>query len=213
MEEAAFSLENNGVSDVLQLGDQWIILQSVRRIPASNPSPQALPAIRNKSMTASETRRCVPPRPNFLLNFSRSHSVDKFLGDAALTKQHPGVAAIINGEQVSVCVVGEECIKRHGLEVLEGEINRKLLTQALRNANKTSHRCGSEKRSPGPQPVLAMFVRDGSPDLEAWMESVMREGKTTEAIYIADAVWPSVALDQTGRRPGRVDRAGFAAGL
>ena len=46
-----------------------------------------------------------------------------------MSKQHPGVAAIINGEQVSIALVAEECIKRHGEEVLEGEINRKLLTQ------------------------------------------------------------------------------------
>ena len=38
LEEAAFGLKDGEVSEILALGDQWIILQAVRRIPASNPS-------------------------------------------------------------------------------------------------------------------------------------------------------------------------------
>ena len=33
-------------------------------------------------------------------------------------------------------MVANECAKRHGLEVLEGEINRKLLTRHCRKAKK-----------------------------------------------------------------------------
>jgi hypothetical protein len=41
------------------------------------------------------------------------------------------------------------------------------------------------------------FVRsDGTADVEAWMESVTQNDQTTEQTYIADSVWPSVALSK-----------------
>ena len=48
LEEAAFALKDNEVSPVLQLGDQWIILQAVRRIPATPPQGTAVPAINSR---------------------------------------------------------------------------------------------------------------------------------------------------------------------
>ncbi len=50
LEEAAFKLAEGEVSEIIQLGDQWVILQAVRRMPASSPSPQAMPAIRDQIM-------------------------------------------------------------------------------------------------------------------------------------------------------------------
>ena len=43
----------------------------------------------------------------------------------------------INGSQITTKQLGEECLLRHGKDVLEGEINRKLLEQELRKRNKT----------------------------------------------------------------------------
>ena len=54
------------------------------------------------------------------------------MNDPHLRKQSPGVAATINGQQITRQQVAEECLQRHGREVLEGEINRRLLLQALK---------------------------------------------------------------------------------
>ena len=45
----------------------------------------------------------------------------------------PGVAATINGGQIAMKQLADECVARHGKDVLEGEINRRLLDQELRD--------------------------------------------------------------------------------
>ena len=45
------------------------------------------------------------------------------LNDASLQQQYPGVAALVNGRSITELQLSEECIARHGKEVLEGEIN------------------------------------------------------------------------------------------
>jgi parvulin-like peptidyl-prolyl isomerase len=194
LEEAAFALQNNQVSDVLALGDQWIVLQTIRRIPASTPSPQALPAIREQINDRIRDEKMRGAATELFAKLQEEARTVTVLGNEQLSKQHPGVAAIINGEQVNIAMVGEECIKRHGLDVLEGEINRLLLTQALRTAKKqvTEADINAEIARAA---VSYGFVRsDGSPDLTAWTDSVTQDGETTREIYIADSVWPSVAL-------------------
>jgi parvulin-like peptidyl-prolyl isomerase len=194
LEEAAFALQNNQVSDVLALGDQWIVLQTIRRIPASTPSPQALPAIREQNNDRIRDEKMRGAATELFAKLQEEARTVTVLGNEQLSKQHPGVAAIINGEQVNIAMVGEECIKRHGLDVLEGEINRLLLTQALRTAKKqvTEADINAEIARAA---VSYGFVRsDGSPDLTAWTDSVTQDGETTREIYIADSVWPSVAL-------------------
>ena len=47
------------------------------------------------------------------------------------SKQLPGVAAIVNGRQITLAQLADECITRHGSEVLDGEVNRKILQQEL----------------------------------------------------------------------------------
>ena len=45
------------------------------------------------------------------------------------------MAATINGQKITIRELAEECIDRHGTDVLEGTINRRLLDQALRKKN------------------------------------------------------------------------------
>ncbi len=196
LEEAAFALQNNGVSPVLQLGDQWIILQAVRRIPASNPSPQALPSIRAQLTDRIRDEKMRGAATELFDGLQKEASVVKVLGNAELSQQHPGIAAIINGEKVSISVVAAECVKRHGVEVLEGEINRKLLTQALRKAGKEVTEADINAEIARAAASVGYVRGDGSPDVAAWMESVTSDGDATREIYVADAVWPSVALQK-----------------
>ncbi|MGI9471050.1 MAG: peptidylprolyl isomerase [Rubripirellula sp.] len=194
LEEAAFALETGGVSSVMQLGDQWIFLQAVRRIPASNPSPQAMPAIGEQIKDRIRDEKMRGAASELFAGLQQEARVVKVIGNVELTKQHPGVAAIINGEQISIAVVGAECIKRHGDDVLEGEVNRMLLSQALRSA-KTEVTQADIDAEISAAAVRYGFVRsNGAADLDAWIESVTESGETTKEVYIADAVWPSVAL-------------------
>ncbi|WP_419195318.1 peptidylprolyl isomerase [Novipirellula herctigrandis] len=194
IEEAAFALQDNEISPVMQLGDQWIFMQAVRRIGASTPSPQAMPSIREQITDRIRDQKMRGAATELFAQLQTEAQVVTVLGDAEKMQQHPGVAAIVNGQQVSIASVSAECVKRHGEEVLEGEINRKLLTQALRKANKKVSDPDLQKEVERAAISFGYIRSDGKPDVNTWMESILSDGKTTEELYIRDAVWPSVAV-------------------
>ncbi len=194
LENAVFALQDNQISPVIALGDQWIVLQAVRRIPASTPRPSALPAIKEQIKDRIRDQKMRGAASQLFARLQKEAKVTKVLGDEKLQAQYPGVAAIVNGKQLTLAAVGAECVKRHGSDVLEGEINRKLLAQALRKSkiNVTQQDITNEIA----RAAISMGVvnADGSADMKTWMKNVTTEGKTTPEIYQADSVWPSVAL-------------------
>lgn len=194
LEDAAFALSNGAVSQVLQLGDQWIFLQAVRRIPASTPSPQSLPAIKEQINDRIRDEKVRAAAGDLFARLQQKAQVVKVLGDEQNEKQYPGVAAIINGQQVLVSQVGGEAIKRYGQDVLEGEINRKLLVQALRAEKKRVSQADLDQEIAEAAIGFGYVETDGSPNLSAWYESIASDAKTTPELYIEDVVWPSAAL-------------------
>jgi len=194
VEEVAFSLAENAVSDVLPMGDQWILLQAVKRMPATNPTPQAMPAIREQIVDALRDEKVREAAAELFQELQTKASVVKVLGNDELTRQHPGVAAIVNEQKVLVAHVAAECVKRHGSVVLEGEINRKLLTQALKTSGKQVTREDLDAEVQRAAVAYGFVNQTGEPDVEAWIQSVMSEGVASRDLYLRDSVWPSVAL-------------------
>lgn len=194
LEDAAFALSNGQVSSVLQLGDQWIFLQAVRRIPASTPSPQSLPAIKEQINDRIRDEKVRAAAGELFAKLQQKSKVINVLGDASLEQQHPGVAAIVNGEEVLISQVGAEAMKRHGSDVLEGEVNRKLLLQSLRS-EKLAVTQDDLDREIATGAVAAGYVSaDGAVDLDSWFDSITADGSTTVDVYVQDVVWPSAAL-------------------
>ena len=194
LENAAFALKDNEVSPVLQLGDQWVVLQAVSRIPASIPSPKNLPNIQEQIRDRIRDQKMRGASGHLFKKLQKEANVVKVLGDATLEKQHPGVAAIVNGQPVTIASITTECLKRHGSEVLDGEINRKLLAQALRKANRKVTQEDIRAEVERAAKSYGYINGDGSANLKDWLDSVTSDGKTTQQIYIDDSVWPSVAL-------------------
>ncbi len=196
LEESAFNLAENQVSPVMQLGDQWIILQAIRRLPATTPSPQAMPAITEQITDKIRDEKMRGASSELFAKLQADSQVVKVLGDETLSRQYPGVAAIINGQSVSLAALGMECIERHGEEVLNGEINRKVLTQALRQASLSVTDVDIESEIARAATSFGYVTADGNADTDGWMDSVTSDGTTTRDVYIRDAVWPSVALSK-----------------
>ncbi|MGB1926800.1 MAG: peptidylprolyl isomerase [Rubripirellula sp.] len=194
LEDAAFALSNGQVSSVLQLGDQWIFLQAVRRIPASTPSPQSLPAIKEQINDRIRDEKVRAAAGELFAKLQQKSKVINVLGDASLEQQHPGVAAIVNGEEVLISQVGAEAMKRHGSDVLEGEVNRKLLLQSLRSEKLTVTQDDLDREIAAGAVAAGYVSADGAADLGAWFDSITADGSTTVDVYVQDVVWPSAAL-------------------
>ncbi len=196
IEEAAFALQENQISEVLQLGDQWIVLQAVRRMPATSPSAQAMPAIRDQITDSIRDEKMRDASTELFAELQRDAQVVKILGDEEASRQYPGVAAIINGQKVTIAQVAAECVKRHGSVVLEGEINRKLLIQALEKEKKTVAQADVDAEVSRAAASFGYVRADGQPDVAAWLEAVVADGAATADLYVRDTVWPSVALSK-----------------
>jgi parvulin-like peptidyl-prolyl isomerase len=196
LEEVAFSLPENAVSEVLQLGDQWIILQAVRRMPAASPSAQAMPAVREQITDAIRDEKIRDTATEVFAQLQKDAKVVKVLGDEAAMKQNPGVAAIVNGQKVTIAQVASECVKRHGSVVLDGEINRKLLSQALAKAGKQVTQADLDAEVVRAATAYGYVRSDGQADVKAWLEAVVADGLASTDLYYRDSVWPSVALSK-----------------
>lgn len=194
LEEAAFALADGEISPIIQIGDQWVFMQSVRKMPASQPSPQALLLIKPQIEDRIRDEKMKGAASELFAKLQKDAQVVKVLKDKAAEQKYPGVAAIINGQQLTIASVAAECVKRHGDAVLEGEINRKLLNQSLKQAGKTVTQQDIDQEI-GRAAVSYGYVReDGAPDVDAWMKAVLSQGETTRELYIEDSVWPSIAL-------------------
>ncbi|WP_147867616.1 peptidylprolyl isomerase [Stieleria maiorica] len=194
LEDAAFALANDQISPVMQVADQWIFLQAVRRIPATTPPMTAMPTIREQINDRIRDQKMKGAASELFAQLQRDANLVKVFGDAELTKQYPGVAAIVNDQRITIAQLAAECVKRHGKDVLDGEINRKLLTQALSKAKKVVGDADIQAEIARAAKSYGYIRSDGSADVAAWTESVTSEGDTTYEIYVQDVVWPSVAL-------------------
>ncbi len=215
-ENMAFALKDGEISQVYSLGDQWVILQAVRHMPASYPAERALPMVRQQISDRIADEKVRVAASKLFAKLQQESNVIIVLGDEEQTKKYPGVAAIINGQKLTVATVAAECIERHGAAVLEGEVNRKLLTQALRKASRRVEQADIEEEVRRAAVSFGYVDAQGKADVNAWMQAMLGEAdEQARELYLRDSVWPTVALKKLVE--GQVDvtqedlRKGFEA--
>jgi parvulin-like peptidyl-prolyl isomerase len=122
------------------------------------------------------------------------------LNDAERRRQMPGVAAIVNNRKVLVNQVAEEAISRFGNDMLDTEINRAILLQAMKqkgvsvseeNLNQEIYRAAKS---------FGFLNKDQTVNEAKWLNYVTKGDAEKEMFYIEDEVWPTVALKQLVRQ-------------
>jgi len=192
IEQAAFSMADGEISPVIQAGGQYVILKRERLIPATAATnfqaiaPKLEELIRDKKLrsVANEVFR----------DLQQKAEVVNVLNDPQKRREMPGVAAMINGRPVSINQLAEQCLQRHGTEVLDGTVHRKLIEQACRKRGVTVTEEEIDREIAEAAATSLELRPDGKPDVEAWLKLVTKEQGISEEVYRRDAVWPSVAL-------------------
>lgn len=192
IEQAAFTLKDGQVSPVIQIGNQFVILKreeliAARDVRLEQVQAQIKESVRERKMrdTASTLYQQLQEKwqPN----------IKNVLNDEQLSQQLPGVAAQINGNNVTVRELAERCIERHGEQVLDGVINRKLIEQAVKKKNITITNEDLDQEIA--RAAAAMLpLKNGQPDIAGWIELATKQQGITLEVYRRDSVWPSVAL-------------------
>ena len=127
-------------------------------------------------------------------DLQKGSQVVQVVGNPELEKQYPNLAGMINGEPVPLEQLAAECVSRHGKEVLKGEINRMVIGLAMKEKNIVITQPDIDAEIARAADSLGYVKKDGTPDVDAWLKSVLQEEGATLELYISDAVWPSVAL-------------------
>lgn len=194
LEQIAFQLEENEISPVFPVGEMHVILQCVRHFPATTPDPQFLPAIKERIIDQLRDVRLGKAADELFAVLQKNSKVTAVIGNPELEKQYPNVAGFINNQPVARDQLAKDCIDRHGRSVLRGEINRVLLVEALKKANITITDDDLNAELAATADSMGYLKSDGKPDVEGWLNVVMKEEKVNYDIYIQDAVWPNAAL-------------------
>ena len=191
IERVAFTMKENEISPVIQVGDQYVIIKCEGQLPARRV------AFEQVKMGLVETIRQSKLRgvsDEIFQQLQEKAQVQNVLNNPTLRHQMPGVAALINGQRVNDRELAELCIDRHGKEVLEGTINLRLLQQACRRqkVTVTDQEVDEEIRQAAAR--LLKPKEDGSPDVETWLQMVTEEQEVSLDVYRTTSVWPTVAL-------------------
>ncbi len=194
IEQIAFSLKQGEISPVIPVGNQYLILKCEQHIARTFVSAENMPAIEEQLREQVREHKMRVESANLFQDLQERAQIVKVLGDAELQRRHPGLAAIINGRQITIAQLAEQCLVRHGEEVLDGEINRQILQQELRRRNQTVEERDIDLEVARAADSYGYLKPNGQPDIQAWLNDVAQGDQSTIELYIRDAVWPSVAL-------------------
>lgn len=196
VEEAAFRLQPGQISPVLKVGNQHIILKCERHIAGRDE--RDLQYVAKQLEEAIRDQKLRNAASGIFRKLQDAAKVDVFFGDKARRDQAPGVAAVIQGpagaEQISLRELAEECITRHGADVLEGTINRRLIEQACKKRNIVVTEADMDEEIARAAALVLPPMPDGSPDVKEYLKQATGEQNVPLEIFRRDSIWPSVAL-------------------
>lgn len=194
VERTVFALAENEISPVVEISGQFLIFQCVGHFGATELDEPARQEAEARIVEHLHEKKTHAAAQQLFQELQQDVKIVNVFNNPDLQRQMPGVAATINGAPIKLRQLDEECISRHGHEVLLGEINRRLLQQELKLGNKQitqqeiSYEVGRAADSFG------YLKPDGSPDIDRWLQEIVNKDETSIELYVADAVWPSVAL-------------------
>lgn len=194
VEQAVFALAEDEISPVVAAAGDYYIFKCEKVIPAqrydAKTQAQMETAIRNQ-LADKKLRNA---GAELFKKLQANAQVVNVYNNVQLRQQMPGVAATINGQQLTMQALKEACVTRHGVDVLEGEINRVLLTQQLQKAGAAVTDADINEEVAQAALMYGFRKPDGRADVDGWLKKVLSEDDATLELYVQDAVWPSVAL-------------------
>ena len=191
IEEAAFSIADGEVSKVILASGQYVILKregliDARKTKLEEVAPKLEEVIRDHKLrtVANEV----------FDQLQKRSVVQNVFNDPVKCQQMPGVAALINGSQITLRQLAEECIDHHGEDILDGMINRKLIEMACKERNVGMSDAEIDAEIARTASLMVRPLGDGSPDVKTWLALVTKKQGVPVDVYRRDVIWPQVAL-------------------
>lgn len=215
IEKTVFAMKPNEISPVLSISGQYLLFKCEKHLPATQISPQYQQTANDQLRERIIDRNLREASSKLFQELQKTAAVVNVYNDPEKRKQQPNVAATINNKPITIDQLAEECLQRHGVNVLETEINYLLLKQALdrKKMQVTSTELDAEVARAAES--FGVVDTKNQADVTRWLKEITeREGINVET-YMRDAVWPSVALKQLVQSDVKVTdedlQKGFAA--
>ncbi len=192
LEAAAFALKKNEISQIVKVGNLHVFIKCEEHLPATKGidrakvEPHLYDAIRERKLRTAAN--------DVFKQLQTEAKVENFFADPTKRNSAPGVAAVINGHQISIRELAEECLVRYGDDVLEGTINRKMIDQALKKKNIQVGDADLQAEIERAAVAMNKLDEAGKPDVAGWIEHITANEGVSKDVYIRDEVWPSAAL-------------------
>ncbi len=193
-EQVAFSLQPGQISDVFQVEDVYIILRCEKIFPATEIGSEQLGQIQERIVDEIRNEKLATAASELFKRLQRTVKIANVINDPVLSKQMPGVAAVVDDKQITKRYLAEECIARFGTEMLETEINRAILLQAMKKKGKQIEQNDTMAEIKRAAESFGYLKKDGTVDVEAWLAFVTNNDLSKVDFYVEDEVWPTVAL-------------------
>ena len=213
IELAAFALEPGEISDIVKVANQYLILKCEKKIAPTYVAPQFLADAKQRLRDQIRDANMQREASKIFQELKNKSKVISIYSQPDLGKQMPGVVGLVNNHKITTRELTDECILRHGANVLEGEINRKLLKQALAKSGKKVTNDDLNREIARAAESYGFLKPNGDPDLRAWVDKVTENDNVTLDIYVQDAVWPSVALEKLAKDSVKVTQEDLVKGF
>lgn len=191
IEKTAFSLQPNEISPVIPVAGQFVILQCISRNP---PRSVDRAEVEQQLVEKISDQKLREASHDLFSQLQSAATVINVYNNPQISKTLPGVVATVNGDRITMKELGDECLLRHGDEVLELEISRMLLEQALKSARLTVTEADLQAEVCHAAELAGVVDKQGHADLQRWFQVVTEEQKLDKSLYMRDTVWPSAAL-------------------
>ena len=191
IEKEVFALQPNQISAIIPVGNQFAILKCEAHIPARNVP---LDIVRDELADRIKEDKLRDVAAELFKKLQDSARFKTFGTTRHCGSNARAVVATVNGEQIPYKELADECLLRHGKEVLEVEISHLLLQQALAKQNSPSRKRTWTRKLATPPSSPASSTRMASPTSTSGCTLATKEQGITKEQYMRDSVWPSAAL-------------------
>jgi parvulin-like peptidyl-prolyl isomerase len=191
IEQVAFALKPGQISQVLPVAGQFVILKCESHNPPRNVDRASVEQAIVDKLSDEKLREA---SHNLFARLQSASTLVNVYNNPELRQTMPGVVATVNGDRITMKELGDECLLRHGEEILETEISRLLLEQSLKNANLAVTDADLEAEVRHAAELSGVVDANGKADLDKWYQSITEEQGIDRAQYLRDAVWPSAGL-------------------
>jgi parvulin-like peptidyl-prolyl isomerase len=193
-EKIVFGLQPGQLSEPLHIAEKYVVIRCERLFPAEEIPAESRPEFEQRIATELQKKKMNEAAIDMFETMKKSATIQNVMNDPELKERYPGVAAIVNGSEIPIRYVAETCISRFGAQVLTTEINRLLLKEELKKNNLEITQQDLDEEIVRAAVSMGYVDSNRNPNVELWLNFITDNDPSKVEFYVADEVWPTVAL-------------------